>query len=155
MSLLAQSIPITVFLLNLLLDYTWNIPLFTKRSTSPPCSNRELPSTNIQRVLRHSKYAPVGVNLLSLFNWASDPSALTKKISIYWLWVTRGLRSHFPQVVIKYAFLTNNDLAMFSSPFIPRPRRWTYAWEEELVWNCQPGFWWVLRLLPDPAPHLL
>ena len=44
---------------------------------------------------------------------------------------------------------------MYSSRFIPRPRRRTYAWEEELVWNCQPGFWWVLRLLPDPAPHLL
>ena len=44
---------------------------------------------------------------------------------------------------------------MFSPRFIPRSSRCTYSYEGESVWDCQPGFFlWMLRVLPDPAPHL-
>lgn len=50
--------------LSLIIPHT---SLFSPNDPTPACPNRELQTSNIQQALRHSKYSPVGVDLLSLF----------------------------------------------------------------------------------------
>ena len=42
-----------------------------------------------KRVLRTSEYASVGMDLLDVFNWASDPSVMTKVIPVYCVLFTK------------------------------------------------------------------
>ena len=53
-------------------------------------------STPICKTFSSFKYVPVGVDLLSISNWDSDPSVVTKKFLTECLWINSGFQISFP-----------------------------------------------------------
>jgi len=70
---------------------------FSPKDSNPVYSNRVLLTSTIQTALRPSKYYLLGVDLLRLFNWASNHSVVTKRNSNLLLLIfSVALRFHFP-----------------------------------------------------------